>query len=139
LGDFSNAFKSGQKAKQTEIERAQQKESAEMEKVHKGIEAARGWVTNVLAPVVAEAAQDVASDGKIVMQDNSNPPKISNHITIAMNGKPTTQLTFIVDENGAINSYRDGSQGHTMGSITTVNQVQVRQLFLQTLQAVGRA
>jgi hypothetical protein len=73
------------------------------------------------------------------MRDNSNPPKISNEVTIAMNGKPPTQLAFIVDENGAINVYRDGSQGNTMGNITTVNRAGLQQLFIQTLTAVGRA
>jgi hypothetical protein len=139
LGQFSDAFKLGQQANQTEIERVRQKESAEKQKLQRAIEAARHWVTNVLAPVVTEAANDVAADGNIVMQDNSNPPKISSQVTIAMNDKTLTKLAFIVDENGAINFYRDGSKGNTLGSIATVGQVQVRQIFFQTLEAIGRS
>jgi len=132
LGSFSDAFKSGQQAKQTGIDRARQKESDQTQN-------AQAWVTNVLAPVVTEAANDVAADGKIVMRDNSDSPKIESEVTIAMNGKPPTRLTFIADENGAIKFYRDRSQGNTLGTIATVSQVQVRQLFIQTLAAIGRS
>lgn len=132
MGSFSDAFKSGQLAKQTGIDRARQKESDQTQN-------AQAWVTNVLAPVVTEAANDVAADGKIVMRDNSDSPKIESEVTIAMNGKPPTRLTFIADENGAIKFYRDRSQGNTLGTIATVSQVQVRQLFIQTLAAIGRS
>jgi hypothetical protein len=130
LGSFSDAFKSGQQAKQTGIDRARQKESDQTQN-------AQAWVTNVLAPVVTEAANDVAADGKIVMRDNSDSPKIESEVTIAMNGKPPTRLTFIADENGAIKFYRDRSQGNTLGTIATVSQAQVRQLFIQTLQRLA--
>ena len=134
LGSFSDAFKSGQLAKQTGIDRARQKESDQTQN-------AQAWVTNVLAPVVTEAANDVAADGKIVMRDNSDSPKIESEVSTIkqVNGKPPTRLTFIADENGAIKFYRDRSQGNTLGTIATVSQVQVRQLFIQTLAAIGRS
>jgi hypothetical protein len=139
LGSFSDAFKSGQQAKQNVIDRARQKESAETQKLQRAIEAARKWVTDVLAPVVAEVSNDIAADGNIAMTDNSNPPKISTQVTIARNGKKPSQLAFIVDENGTVNIYRDGSHGNTLGSITTVNRAGLQNLFIQTLTAIGRS
>jgi hypothetical protein len=95
-------------------------------------------VTNVLAPVVAEAGNDVASVGAIAMREASNPPKIMHEVTIAMHGKPPSRLAFLVDENGAVHSYKDGSSANTMGNVTAVNQVQIRQVLSQALEAIGR-
>jgi hypothetical protein len=82
---------------------------------------------------------DLATKGTVVTADNSNPPKISRQVVIAMHGRREVRLAFIVDENGAINLYTDGSQGNTIGAITTVGQPQVRQICANMLRAIGRA
>jgi hypothetical protein len=139
LGDFLDAFKSGQKIKQDKIEQAQKQATAQSQKLQQAIQDARNWVTNVLVPVVADVSADIAGAGSSGMVDNSNLPKVSHQITLAMNGKKPVTLAFIVDENGAVNFYQDGSQGNTMGTVVTVNQVQVRQVFINVLGAMGKA
>lgn len=138
MGNFSDAFKSGQLIKQDEIERSKKRGSAQTQKLHQAIQAARKWITDVLAPVVNEVTDDVAADGNIVMLDISNPSKIVYQVTVAMHGKRPVQLGFNIDENGAINLYTDGSQGNTLGNITTVNKAQLQDIFIRLLKTIGQ-
>jgi hypothetical protein len=35
--------------------------------------------------------------------------------------------------------YRDGSQANTIGAITTISQVQIKDIFRQTIKSIGEA
>jgi len=42
-------------------------------------------------------------------------------------------------QNGAITVFRDGAEGNTIGVTTTISQVQIKNLFRETLNSVGKA
>jgi hypothetical protein len=138
LGDFLDAFKAGQQAKQDRIEQEQKRTAAEQQKVHDADSAARKWVSDVLAPIVAEAGKDVAALGRITISDASKPPIVAQDVQIAFTGRKPSKLSFLI-KDGAITTFRDGSQGNAIGAITTVGQAQISQLLQNILKSMGEA
>jgi hypothetical protein len=139
LGEFLDALKAGQQAKQNRIADAQEKSAAAQQVVQDQVKADRKWVSDVLEPVAAEISNDLTSVGKVAINDASSVPYITvKNITIALNGRKPTTLSFHV-QKGAITAYQDGSQGNTIGAITTVGQPQIREVFRKTLKSLGEA
>jgi hypothetical protein len=139
LGEFLDAFNAGEQARQNRIEEEQRKNTSAQQKVRDAITAANKWVSDVLAPVVVELHNDLASVGNVAIADTGRPPIVARDVTIALAGRKPTQLSFQVRDDGAINVYRDGSQANTIGAITTISQVQIKDIFRQTIKSIGEA
>jgi hypothetical protein len=138
LGEFLDALKAGQQAKQNRIEAEQRKAVADERKVHDELDAASKWVSNVLGPVAVELHNDLAFVGRVGIEDVSRAHIVARDVTIALKGHKPTRLSFHI-QNGAITVFRDGAEGNTIDVTTTISQVQIKNLFRETLNSVGKA
>lgn len=141
MGSFSDAFDEGQKAHQTQQEQDQKRKAAELQAATDRTAAAKAWADNQLIPVVEEARRDLVGKGSVVVRE-ARPGASSNllsahEIHIEMTGKRPCKLSFHVRDDGAITAYKNNSSGNTIGSITNIGQVQIKQLLVQALREIG--
>ena len=139
MGEFLDAFNKGHEARQKRIDDEKRKAAAAQQQVQGNIDAARDWVDNVLAPVAVELHNDLKAVGTVEIADKSRPPFAGREITISLHGHKVTVLSFQVRPDRSINLYRDGSLAETIGSISSVNQVRIKQILRDTLQSIGEA
>jgi hypothetical protein len=138
MSDFLDAFGRGQALKQAQVDREKAAEAAFRKRLDEGIAAARKWVTDVVDPVVKDASAEIQSFGSIRTADTSNPPKVGCDINFTLTGKPAYKLSFVIHENGVINSFRGvGGQKEDFGTIANADAVKVRQLVLTALAEIG--
>lgn len=138
MGEFLDAFNAGQQARQNRIQADQRRDAAEQKKARDQLDAAEKWVSNVLSPIAVELHHDLAPIGNVGIANVSRPPLVAWDITIALNGHEPTTLSFHI-QNEAITTYRDGSQGNTIGAIATISQVQIKNLFREVVKSLGEA
>jgi hypothetical protein len=140
LGDFSDAYDEGQKAKQTQKEREQQERAARIHASNDALAAAKAWAPNNLLPMIEEARRDLVGKGSVVIRETQiamGSRMVSRHeIHIEMIGKPPLMLAFAVHNDGSVEAYRNRSTGGTLGHITNVGPVQLKQLLLKELREI---
>jgi hypothetical protein len=147
LGEFLDAYNEGLQAHQKRLEHdRREKEAAEQaaqQKANTAVEAANDWISRVLGPVAANVHKDIASFGRlemsgtIVREQTGRAPLVVKEVTVALNGGRTVaKLGFEILEDGAILFYRNGVPD-TIGSVTTVGDVQIRGIFRDTLRSMS--
>lgn len=140
MGDFSDAYDEGQKAQQAKKERDRQRRAAELEGANDALAAAKAWAPNHLVPMIEEARRDLVGKGSVVIreaQPGMGSQVVSRHeIHIEMTGKPAFMLAFQVKNDGSITVFKNRSTGGTIGSITNVGPVKIKQILLKELREI---
>ena len=143
MGDYLEAIKAAEEAKQKQLEQEQQKAAAQQKQATNSLNAARQWVKDVLTPAVEDLRTDIAAEGSVTITDMSNPHDpnqiVAYDVMIALNKYPPNRVSFHIRGDGAVNAYQGGAQGNTLGAITTVNQARLKAVFLETLRTAIRA
>lgn len=142
MGSFSEAFDAGQKSKQEQEERERQQKAAEHRQSEAQVTAARKWVQDQLIPVIEAARRDLV--GKVGVTTHAPPIARGTEVVVAQEifftppgGKRPLQVAFHVTSSGAVNVYEGAGQANTIGAISTITQVQVRQELEKVLRALG--
>jgi hypothetical protein len=140
LGEFLDALRAGQQAKQKRIEVDQLEAAIAQKKVNDDLDAARKWVSGVLGPVAVEVHNDLKSLGEVTIEQISRPLLVGSVITIDLDDHEPTKLSFHVQvQTGSVSVFRDSENGKPLGEIAVVSRRVIENLFRETIESIGQA